>query len=360
MFTLTKELLDNLYWKQWISTHKIAKIVGKSQTTVRKMMLKAGIPLRSNKDRLRVKITPKMLITSYWKRGRTIQEIARELGVSGWTVHQRMIKFGIPRREIGETNLKRPKLPFSGEPLEKVYLLGLRGGDLSARWKGKRIRVEVCTSHPAMLELFRGLFTRYSHVGMCPEQNKWSGIFEWRAFTDLDASFSFLVQKPRSIQTGILGDDLFLGFLAGYTDAEGSLIVSHAYSTTTFIFRICSQDHGLLRDIYGKLLQMGYNPRLTLETEKGIKKGFSELKADYWRLELSRKDEVLQLVQLLPIKHPERKMRRQLMLEIANETSWSKVKDKIRALQARIKGEVKKSIREAASVYNKKYTALEN
>ena len=61
---------------------------------------------------------------------------------------------------------------------------------------------------------------------------------------------------------------------------------------------------------------MDYHPTLVVEAKKGIKKGFSELNKDYWRLELSRKSEVLRLIGSLPIKHPEKKKLRQLMFEI--------------------------------------------
>ncbi len=356
MLMVSKGSLEDLYWNKWLSTREIAKIVGKSQATVRKMMLNVGVQLRSNRDWLRAKINHETLKDLYWNKKMTISQIARKLGVSGWTVHQRMIKFGIPRRRVGEANLKQQKSFFSNDPTEMVYLLGLRAGDFSARRKGKRVRVEVCTSHPAMVKLFRGLFSRYTHVGMCPEYNKRSQIFLWRAFADLDVSFSFLIEKSKSIKNDILlEEDLFLAFLAGYTDAEGSIIISPTRDQIQLIFRICSEDFGLLNCIHEKLLGMGYHPRLVLETPKGVKKGFSKLRADYWRLELSRKDEVMWLVQRLPIKHSEKKRKRNLMLEIRNQTRWVEVKDKVSSLRTEIEREVRECTREAASVYSKKH-----
>ena len=360
MSTITKEFLNELYWKKWLSTRQIAKLVGKSQATVRKMMFQVRLPLRSNRNWLRAKIDPHALSALYWEKGMSIAEVAEKFGVSGWTIHRRMIKFNIPRRKKGESNLKRQKLPFSGDSAEMSYLLGLRAGDLSARWKGKRVRVQVCTSHLAMIELFKSLFDRYASVGTCSEYNKRTQTFQWHVFADLDASFSFLVEKPRFIDNGILSsENLFLAFLAGYTDAEGSIIVTPNRDRVVFYFRICSEDLGLLRDIYKKLCEMGYHPRLVLDKERNVKCGFSKLRAGYWRLELCRRDEVVQLVQQLPVKHSERKRKRNLMLQIRNQNSWLEVRDKVLSLSAEIESEVKECVRRAAHAYRKKHTFKE-
>ncbi|MBE0437807.1 MAG: hypothetical protein IBX56_18645, partial [Methylomicrobium sp.] len=253
MLNITKDLLEYLYWTRWLSTREIAKIIGKSQATVRKMMFKVGLSLRDSKDWLRVKINPEMLMTLYWNRKMTIPQIARELGVSGWTVHQRMIKFGIPRRKNGETALKQPKPPFSGDPVERAHMLGIRD-DLSAQWHGNRIRIQVGTTHPAMLELFRILFSKYAHVCICPDYRKKLETFQWHIHADLDTSFSFLMKKPQFIGAEILEkDNWFLAFLAGYVDAEGSFIISHSCNSITFIFRVCSQNIGVLKEIHEKL-----------------------------------------------------------------------------------------------------------
>jgi hypothetical protein len=356
MSNITKSLLKNLYWKQWFSTREIAKVVGASQSTVRKMMFRLGVPLRSNRDWLRAKIEPQALGTLYWNKKMTISQIAEKFGVSAWTIHQRMVKFNILRRKIGESNLKQQKLPFSGGPVEMGYLLGLRAGDLSVRWKGKRIRVEVCTSHPAMIELFKDLFQKYARVGQCPE-NKNARIFLWRVFTDLDTSFSFLVKKPKFLDSKILSrKDMFLAFLAGYADAEGSIIISPNNGQTVFCFRICSEDFGLLKGIYKKLCEIGYHPRLTLDKKKGTDSGFSKLNADYWRLELCKKEEVIQLVQQLPMRHSEKIKKRSLLLEIRDQTRWIKVKKKVLRVKSKIKRDVRDSIQNAATVYRKKHT----
>ncbi len=357
MLNITQDLLEYLYWTRWLSTREIAKIIGKSQATVRKMMFKAGLPLRSNRDWLRAKIDSHTLYTLYWENGMSIAEIAEKFGVSEWTVHQRMVKFNIPRRKIGESNLKQQKLPFSGDPIERSYLLGLRAGDLSARWKGKRIRVEVCTSHPAMVELFKSLFEGYASVGMCPEYNKRAQTFRWRVFVDLDTSFYFLVEKPEFIATEILfSKDLFLAFLAGYTDAEGSIIMSPNREQIVCYFRICSEDFNLLRDFYKKLREIGYHLRLVLDKEKGTDDGFSKLRTDYWRLELSRKDDIIQLLQQLPIRHSEKKRKWDLLLRIQKQTRWLEVRDKVLSLKAEIKREVRECVQRAFLAYSKKHT----
>lgn len=94
------------------------------------------------------------------------------------------------------------------------------------QWHGKRIRLQVNTTHPAMLELFKTLFSKYSHLCLCPDFRKKLSTFQWHIQADLDASFSFLMKKPRAIEVGIIKNtNLFLAFLAGYADAEGSFII---------------------------------------------------------------------------------------------------------------------------------------
>ena len=352
---MSREFLDDLYWNKWLSTRQIAKIVRKSQTYVVKIMHGLDIQMRADKKVLRVEITPKMLTTRYEDRRMSIPQIAKELGVSAWAVHQRMIKFGIPRRKNGEATMKRPKPPFSGDPVDKAYLLGLRD-DLSAQLHGKRVRIQLGTTHPTMIELFKAQFERYGHVCICPDYHKSTGIVQWHLHADLDASFSFLMRKPQAIETETIeNDELFLSFLAGYTDAEGSFIISHSRDHATFILRICSQNIGVLKGIHGKLQSMSYHPTLVLEAKAGTKKGYSTIKRDYWRLELCRKNEVLSLIQSLPIKHKEKEKIQQLMFETKTDKLWREVKDRVRALHTEINVDVKRCVFEATSAYQRNH-----
>lgn len=358
MLSITKELLEKMYWDQWLSTSQVAKKIGKSQLTVLKMMHRANIQLRSNKGWPRIKIEPQILRELYCERRMPISKIAEKLKISVPTVRQRMIKFRILRRRGGEANLKYFKSPFSGSPIDMAYLLGLRAGDLSAEWKGKRVRVALGTTHHAMIDLFDALFSKNGHVIHCPMWNQWRKSFVWRVFVDLDASFSFLIEKPQLIKQEIKENTrLFLAFLAGYVDSEGSLIISHSSTgNTVFTFLLGSEDYNLLKDIYDKLVELGYHPTLVLAVKKGTKKGFSTFRNDFWQLGLSRRSEVLQLVQQLPIRHDEKIRRRRLMFEVMNETKWSRVKDKVDTLRREIKRKVEDCIHEAALVYSKKHS----
>lgn len=357
MPSITKELLEDMYWNQWLSLSQIAKKIGRSPSTVLRMMRQVNIQLRGNKGWPRIKIEPQMLRRLYWKEGMPLPKIAEKLKVSIPTVRQWMVKFGIPRRRGGEANLKYFKLPFSGSPVDMAYLLGLRAGDLSAGWRGKRVRVTLGTTHQAMIDLFDVLFSKYGHVIRCPVWNQWRKSFAWRVFVDLDASFSFMVEKPQSIKPEIKRNThLFLAFLAGYVDSEGSLVISRSsVGTTVFTFLLGSEDYNLLKDIYDKLIELGYHLTLALAVKKGAKKGFSTFSNDFWQLGLSRKNEVLQLVQQLPMRHNEKTRRRQLMFKVVNETKWDRVKDKVDALRMRIKREVKYCIHEAALVHARKH-----
>jgi hypothetical protein len=84
-------------------------------------------------------------------------KIGELLGVSPSTICRYMKTIGIRARTLSEASMKYRKSPFSENPSEKAYLLGLLG-DLHARYHRLQVNVSLTTTHPAMVRLFENFF----------------------------------------------------------------------------------------------------------------------------------------------------------------------------------------------------------
>lgn len=299
----------------------------------------------------------------YWENGLSLREIAEKLGESHSTVYRWMKEYGIPLRE-STCPIKYPKMPFSEDDVEKNYLLGLSAGDLSVKRHYRQIMVTVATTHSAMIKLVHEVFGKYGHVGSYPVFIPKIRVYEWHVYTYLDKSFEFLLEKVQTIPREALEKEVcFLAFLAGYTDAEGSLIINRDRGTARFTYFIGSEDSGILSHVAERLVDMGYHPLLRLDKEKGKKivssLGASELRKHLWTLKLCRKDEVLRLIQSLPIRHDERLRKRKLMLELVDIKKWPQAEDKVLKLNKAIQEEVERCVLVATVEYQKRHPQYE-
>jgi hypothetical protein len=121
---------------------------------------------------------------------------------------------------MSEAKMKYYKRPFSGNPIEKAYLLGLRAGDISATKACKQISIMVGSTHLAQLEMFKKAFKNYSFINaqITRIKDRRKAI---AMYCRLDKSFSFLLKKPKRIPKWVLDDiNCFYSFLAGYSNSE--------------------------------------------------------------------------------------------------------------------------------------------
>lgn len=241
-----------------------------------------------------------------------------------------------------------PKAPFSGDPEERAYLLGLRAGDIYSCMHGRSIRATVSTTHPAMIQLVRDLFGRYGHVTQSPKfLRKWNQ-YEWEVYTYLHSSFVFMLQKPNFIA------EPFLSFLAGFFDAEGHIEVFKQKGSSTVGIRmdVSSCDVSLLRIIDAKLHAFGYNSHMSTGPLrlKGESVGYGPYGADFWRLSLSRNAEVARLLRTLPLRHSEKVQKRDLAIRYSGR-QWSEASAIVRRLRMDLRGAVKESVSEAKQSY---------
>jgi len=248
---------------------------------------------------MRIKIDKNKLEKLYVKQQLDGRTIAKILGVSSWTVWNRLKLFELPIRK----QIPHPKISFSGDLKERAYMLGFRTGDLYVMKKSPNcIKVEGGSSQPIFLKIFErifgkyGIFKTYERKGNITK--KWFKVISY-----LDSSFEFLVEKLNEIPESIMNDnEHFLSFLAGYSDAEGSWIIANhtqkVGKSKDSIFSLGSCDKVILYQIYQKLKELGFNSHIYLSKKAGTSTQLGEYHSDFYRIRLYGKD-VAKLAELL-------------------------------------------------------------
>ena len=116
------------------------------------------------------------------------------------------------------------KNDFSGNLREKAYLIGFRLGDLRVRkiWENSEtIHVDCGSTIKEQIELIKNLFKDYGQVWISKPNKK--GKVQMECY--LNRTFEFLLSKK--IPEDLLKDkENFFAFLAGFTDAEGTIGIS--------------------------------------------------------------------------------------------------------------------------------------
>lgn len=299
---IPKRKLEEFYLKKRLSTYQIARLYKCDSKTIYKRLKEFGIPTR---PRQKIKITKKVLRDLYFNKRFSLAAIGKLYNCNQVAIFKKMRKFGFSSRSSWETNEKHPKSDFSGNLLEKSYLLGFRAGDLGVRRTSKitgTIHVGCNSTKPAQIKLIKNLFKNYGPV--------WIGKPNKRGVQSIDtlinASFSFLLPKKDKINSWILKNkNYFAAYLAGYTDAEGSIGVYDNRAK----FRLGSYDVRVLRDITRILIDRGIKAILQLERRKGTisKKGVIQ-RGDFWRITINEKNSLLSLFKLIgpSLRHSDR------------------------------------------------------
>lgn len=270
-------------------------------------------------------------------------KIAKLFDVQRETVNRWLKRVGIPLLKSGDavsrSLLKHRKVPFSNNPLEKAYLIGLRCGDISAQKHGRCIRASVSSTHPAMLKLFKSLFKNYGVVKLYPKYDKRKQRYLWSVYCDLNPSFDFLLSKNENIPEWIVKDDgLFFAFLSGYFDAEGCLSLCYDNNTKSRSFQwvLQSCDKKILDEIVYRLNIIGFNLCNRL-----IKKAdFKSYNKDFWGIKICSRSRIFNLVSRMRMKHEEKIMKYKLACEL-EKNGGENAREKIALLRERIKTNTK-------------------
>lgn len=289
-------------------------------------------------------------------------KIGELFGVSSATICRCMKKLGIEVRTPSETSMKYQKLPFSGSPTEKAYLLGLMG-DFHARYHRLQVNVSLTTTHPAMIRLFESCFGKYGHVNKYPMLNPDFRYYEGYCYCNLHLSFSFLTARDQKLNEQVLNtDELFYRYLSGIIDSEGFIGVSKYSGQRREYIRILigisSTNLSLLEQIAQKLRSLGYSVKVReAKSSTNAFKGRRKL----WNLRIERKSEVFRVLPNLKLQHQEKSEWSNLALKIAKSGHiyWGEIASRVMDLRMRIEQEVQLCKTEAKKMYVVRHSTVD-
>ena len=343
-----KEDLERLYVVDKLSAMKIANLYGLhyenpkvAESTILLQLKKNGIRRRDPAEHVR-KVTKEMVddwIERY-ESGESLKQIA-EGNLSPVTVWNHLKRRGLTLRDKVDAQIqavaKHERHPFSGDAIERAYLMGLRYGDLHVVRHGRAIRVRVSTTHPAMADLFEMVFSPYSFVHKYPREAKLSG-YEWTLECDLGPSFEFLFCRASMRELESLSDPEFIGFLAGLFDAEGSFHLHKKAAWYGPEACISNGDAELLETIRKRLGSLGFHNALVWREQQSERGGISG-QSRMGRIEILRFLDAQRFAQTIPIRHEEKTKRRALLLalkfgssaeeRIGTVTKWKELSNQI-------------------------------
>ncbi len=252
------------------------------------------------------------------------KQIASHFGCNRQTIINHLRLYEIRVRTKGEGTalgkIIHHRANFSGNQIEKAYLIGFRIGDLTVdkvNPGGQTIRVSCASTRPEQIELIKNLFEPYGGILLNgPYKNN-------RVFIQcmLNMTFDFLLPKSDAIPDWIIEkDETFLAFLGGYADAEAHIGISGNKAS----FRLATTDSNILTIVYDRLTQFGVKcpaPYPWLRSGYTNKNNVTN-HHDVWRLGVySAKSVTLLLETLLPfLKHQKRRGDAKTVLNyLANE-----------------------------------------
>lgn len=114
----------------------IATLLGLSETTIRNLLESYGIAETVEAVK-RPEPTGELLEDLYVRQRLSIHKIAERVHYSQPTVQRTLVRYNIlrwcGRDALAGMHLRYPKTPFSGDELERAYLLGLKASNIHAR-----------------------------------------------------------------------------------------------------------------------------------------------------------------------------------------------------------------------------------
>lgn len=313
---IPKHKLKDLYSNQRLSSVDIANLYTCDPTIIRRLLKKHKIKLRTRTEARKlfydINIPKKELRKLYLNEKLSSVKIAKKFNCNPGLILDRLREYEIPVRSHYDAHLlcNKPKYPqhdFSGDSIEKSYMIGFRQGDINAYKRSEAtsscIFIQGSSTKKAFIDVIDELFLRYGHI--------WKGLREKDQNTffhcSLNKTFNFLLTKKDFIEPWILqNENHFLAFLSGYSDAEGSFCLCGGNG----VFSIRSQDKNILHQIRSKLIEMNI---LLRPPQIARKEGTRDLygticNKDIWGVWVHRKDSLLKLIELMKphIKHTDK------------------------------------------------------
>jgi len=292
---IPKGELKELYEINKLTTYQIAENYNCCQATIWKKLHAFNIKTRPS-GFPRVDLSKTKLMELYIGRKLSTWEIEMRYGYNRSTVHRKLLEYEIKPRTRAESHILYPRKNFSGDPIEKAYLIGFAIGDLRARKVHKNsetIHVDCGSTKFEQINLIKKLFETYGRTWISRPSRK--GKVQIEAF--LNRSFDFLLNPKREISWILNSDDYFAAFLAGFTDAEGSIKIHNGRA----VYQLGNYDKELLFLIHRKLMELEINcPESYEDNTKGYvtKQGYVH-NQNYCSLRVCRKSSLIQLFELI-------------------------------------------------------------
>ncbi len=126
---MKEQTIIDLYTSQKKSLSYIAKSLGMSSKTVKKILLKNGHEIRSKNATREVGISRDVLVDLYTNRGMSCMEIARQLNVSNGSVHNYLKKYELNDRSASQAKKRDGYTLWDSARLEKCRKLLLEHRD---------------------------------------------------------------------------------------------------------------------------------------------------------------------------------------------------------------------------------------
>ncbi len=310
----TKKQLKNWYLKDKLSMFQIAEKLGCTHSAIVYKFRKFGIKSRGHLGLTKpIKLTKEGFENLYYKRELSLKKIANIAHCSESGLERRFKSYDLKSRTTQNRTCRIKKFDFSGDLIEKAYLIGFRLGDLNIMKRVSVTQVRCSSSVYAQIKLIKLLFSKYSTPKVVKYIDRKFKIPKWNIVFLVNESFSFLIPKQDEIPPWIQKEkQLFFSFLAGYSDAEGSFLIGKGRRKNKIgfgIYEIGSQQRNIIIQIWENLSKYGIQtPYPVISKRAGYVQPTSGTinNKDFWRLSTARKDSVWSLVQELEayIKHP--------------------------------------------------------
>jgi len=232
--------------------------------------------------------TKTFLWREYVKNKLSTWAIEKKFGIPRSAVYVALRRYGIQPRTLARSHLKYERSNFSGDIHEKSYLLGFAIGDLRIRRhngsRSETISIGCGSTKSTQIRLIEELFSAYGRV--------WKGAPDRRGAVNIEAfvdnTFSFLLPDRRTYRWCSESRKTFFSFLAGFTDAEGSLYISNGKAFIAW----GNYDEDILRFIQEGLKKFNIEtPRICRDSLRGYKGSHGYLRRkNYYHLTCTRKE----------------------------------------------------------------------
>ncbi|MCX6704888.1 MAG: hypothetical protein NT162_00940 [Candidatus Woesebacteria bacterium] len=287
VFPISKKELQKLYFKNKLSMFQIANNLGCTHSAIVYKFKKFGLKSRGHIGLSKpIKLTKNGFEYLYNERGLSLKKIANMAHCSESGLERRFKNYKMVSRGNKNRTCKYKKKNFSGNLIEKAYLIGFRLGDLNIMESVSVIQVRCSTTIPAQLRLIKSLFVPYTTPHIAKAKR---GTYEIVCL--VNRSFDFLLPKEDKIPNWIQNNKkYFFSFLAGYSDAEGSFYIRKSKNSTG-IFEVQTQQKNVIIQIWKNLQKYKIESPLPSIAKKAgyISPGGGKNNKDMWRISISRK-----------------------------------------------------------------------